>query len=58
MHKPPGYNRGSPHQVCKLLKSLHGLKQVFRQWNTKFSSTFIAFGFTQSKADYSLFTKY
>lgn len=58
MHKPPDYNRGSPHQVCKLLQSLYGLKQVSRQWYAKFSSALIAFGFTQSKADYSLFTKY
>jgi len=69
MHFPPGYTspgcvispetasvRGSG-KVCKLVKSLYGLKQDPRQWFAKLSSTLVSFGFTQSKADYSLFTK-
>ena len=57
MKIPPGLIVNNLALVCKLQRSLYGLKQVSRQWNAKLTSTLLDFGFQQSKADYSLFTK-
>ncbi|GKC77206.1 ribonuclease H-like domain-containing protein [Tanacetum coccineum] len=56
MRPPEGYFP-SGNKVCKLKKFLYGLKQAPRQWNAKLTSTLTENGFSQSKSDYSLFTK-
>ncbi|KAJ3684366.1 hypothetical protein LUZ61_013530 [Rhynchospora tenuis] len=56
MRLPPGFASKHPGKVCRLRKSLYGLRQAPRMWFSKLTEALKAYGFTQSYADYSLFT--
>lgn len=55
MMQPPGFTYANPSMVCHLHKALYGLKQAPRQWFERLKTTFLSFGFVNSKCDPSLF---
>ena len=62
MQIPQGYNHEPPSRpfaplVYMLNKSIYGLKQASRSWFNKFRTTLTSQNYTQSKYDYTLFTK-
>lgn len=44
-----------PHHVCKLKKSLYGLKQTPRTWYDKLKTYLLQYGFRFSASDNSFF---
>ena len=48
---------GQENKVCKLLKSLYGLKQALKQWHEKFNETLIVDDFSSRDADRCMYTK-
>ncbi|PRQ37607.1 putative RNA-directed DNA polymerase [Rosa chinensis] len=59
MDVPPGVKNypSEVGKVCKLKKSLYGLKQSPRAWFGRFSKSMRAFGYRQSNSDHTLFIK-
>ncbi|CAL2254340.1 unnamed protein product [Prunus armeniaca] len=60
MDSPPGCKMGlnTSNMVCKLRKSLYGLKQSPRAWFGKFSKSMKDFEYKQSNSDHTLFLKH
>lgn len=56
-YTPPPGTHLPPNPVCRLRKSLYGLKQASRQWYKRFSSVLLGANFVQSSADNTLFVK-
>ena len=48
---------GKEHMVCKLKKSIYGLKQASRQLYLKFSDTIVSFGFKENIVDRCIYLK-
>ena len=56
MEQPPGFvAQGEIGKVCRLRKSLNGLKQSPHAWFGKFSQAVEKFGLQKSKSDHSVF---
>ena len=59
MEQPPSFvAQGESGFVCKLRRSLYGLKQSTRAWFSWFSSVVQEFGMIRSAADHSVFYHY
>ncbi|KAA0045027.1 Beta-galactosidase [Cucumis melo var. makuwa] len=57
MSLPPSFEAQFGQQVCKLQKSLYGLKQSPRAWFDRFTTFVKSQGYSQGHFDHTLFTK-
>ena len=58
MRVPPGVSPHTPageHRVCKLCRSLYGLRQAGREWAMLLANFILKWGFTRSAIDVCLF---
>ena len=59
MQKPKGCVVGREgNLVCKLCKSIYGLKQASRSWNIRFDQAVKSFGFIQNSDEPCVYKKY
>ena len=58
MVQPDGFvENGKEHLVCRLKKSIYGLKQASRQWYLKFDQVVTSFGFKENASDQCIYLK-
>ena len=58
MEQPDAFvQKGNEQKVCKLLKSIYGLKQSSRQWYLKFHKAVTSFDFEMIKEDHCVYMK-
>ena len=58
MEQPEGFVApGQEKKVCKLVKSLYGLKQALKQWHQKFDRVVLANGFKINECDKCIYVK-
>ncbi|MBY3556105.1 hypothetical protein HGI15_22490, partial [Modestobacter lapidis] len=58
MEQPEGFtSSGDDHKVCKLQRSIYGLKQASRSWNIRFNEAIKSFGFLQNMDEPCVYKK-
>nr|GEW89396.1 putative zinc finger, CCHC-type [Tanacetum cinerariifolium] len=58
MAQPQGFKpKGQEHLVCKLKKSIYGLKQASRQWYLKFNEVMKEHNFIKNQVDHCVYLK-
>ncbi|KAM1476262.1 hypothetical protein ACFX1S_038131 [Malus domestica] len=58
MTQPEGFvSKSEKTKVCKLQRSIYGLKQASRSWNIRFDTEIKTFGFTQKEDDNCVYQK-
>ena len=58
LEQPEGFIvPGQEQKVCRLIKSLYGLKQVPKQWHAKFDEVMLSNGFKINKRDKCVYVK-
>ena len=55
MQQPEGFEVGGPDHVCRLRKSLYGLKQAGRVWNKTLHSVLTSMAFSHVQSDHGLY---
>ena len=55
MQQPPGFVQGGKERVCRLNKSLYGLKQSSQLWGETLGKVLIGLGFKKTYSDASLY---
>ena len=57
MTQPKGFESIDSHKICKLQKSIYGLKQASRSWNIRFDETIKEFEFIKNEDDPCVYKK-
>ncbi|KAH9752839.1 hypothetical protein KPL71_014867 [Citrus sinensis] len=58
MIQPCGFeSKTNPHKVCKLRKSIYGLKRASRSWNIRFDDAIKSFGFIKNEDEPCVYKK-
>ena len=58
MDQPIGFiTKGNEHKVCRLKRSIYGLKQSSRQWHLRFHDSITSFGFEMIEEEHCVYIK-